>query len=119
YGTKSDITKAKELILGIVKEFESQTTITMNIDPQYHKYLIGPGGSRIREIVFKVSGPDEKSGQTGIVKFPCSGTNSYEVTLKGDKELVKKIKIELERLVKEQSNLTDYIIESYQNQMLT
>jgi len=111
YGTKSDIKKAKELILAIVKEFESQTTITMNIDPQYHKYLIGPGGSRIREIVSKVGGPDEKSGQTGIVKFPRPGTNSDEVTLKGDKELVEKLKIELERLVEEQSNLTVDIIQ--------
>ncbi|CAG8593403.1 18703_t:CDS:10, partial [Racocetra fulgida] len=102
YGTKSEIIKAKELILGIVKEFENQKTITMNIDPQYHKYLIGPGGSRIREIVAKAGGPDEKSGQTGIVKFPRPGTNSDEVTLKGDKELVEKIKVELERLVEEQ-----------------
>ncbi|CAG8838328.1 15953_t:CDS:2, partial [Gigaspora margarita] len=90
YGTKSDITKAKKLILGIVKEFKSQTIITMNIDPQYHKYLIG-----------------------------SSGTNSYEVTLKDNKKLVKKIKIELERLVEEQINLTNNIKESYQNQMLT
>ncbi|CAG8712684.1 13950_t:CDS:2, partial [Cetraspora pellucida] len=102
YGTKSDIKKAKELILGIVKEFENQTTITMNIDPQYHKYLIGPAGSRIREIVAKVGVPDEKSGQAGIVKFPLPGTNSDEVTLKGDKELVEKIKVELERQVEEQ-----------------
>ncbi|RIB11884.1 hypothetical protein C2G38_2179844 [Gigaspora rosea] len=56
-----------------------------------------------------VGSPDEKSGQTGIVKFPRPGTNSDEVTLKDDKELVEKIKIELERLVEEQSNLTDDI----------
>ncbi|CAG8836554.1 18452_t:CDS:2, partial [Racocetra persica] len=50
-------------------------------------------------------------GQTGIVKFPRPGTNSDEVTLKGDKELVEKIKVELERLVEEQSNLTVGIIQ--------
>ncbi|CAG8506684.1 4087_t:CDS:10 [Diversispora eburnea] len=104
-GTKDDINNAKNKILNIVSEFEKQTTITMNIDPQYHKYLIGPGGSRIREIVAKAGGPDEKSGQAGIVKFPRQGFNSDEVILKGDKDLVGKVKAEIERLVEEQSNL--------------
>lgn len=101
-GTKDDIAMAKNKILSIVNEFEKKTTITMNIDPQFHKYLIGPGGSRIREIVAKAGGPEEKGSQAGIVKFPRQGDNSDEVILKGDKDLVNKIKSELERLVEEQ-----------------
>ncbi|CAI2172244.1 14780_t:CDS:2 [Funneliformis geosporum] len=105
HGTKSDICKAQEKILNIVKELEDQIIITMHIDPQHHKYLIGSGGSRIREIVSKASEMEEKSGHASIVKFPRYGDNSDEVILKGDKNLVEKVKIELERLVKEQSNL--------------
>ncbi|CAG8560746.1 1982_t:CDS:10, partial [Ambispora leptoticha] len=111
HGTKDDIIKAKEAILQIVRELESQTTITINIDPQHHKYLIGPGGSRIREIVAKAGGPDEKSSQAGIVKFPRHGSNSDEVILKGDKNVVEKVKIELEKLVEEQNNLVVDLIE--------
>ncbi|CAG8489346.1 12407_t:CDS:10 [Ambispora gerdemannii] len=111
HGTKQDIVKAQEAILQIVHELESQTTITINIDPQHHKYLIGPGGSRIREIVAKAGGPDEKSSQAGIVKFPRHGSNSDEVILKGDKNIVEKVKIELEKLVEEQNNLVVDLIE--------
>ncbi|RHZ71430.1 hypothetical protein Glove_258g36 [Diversispora epigaea] len=107
-GTKDDINNAKNKILNIVSELEKQTTITMNIDPQYHKYLIGPGGSRIREIVANVGGPEEKSGH--IVRFPRQDFNSDEVILKGDKDLVEKVKVEIERLVEEQSNLQADVI---------
>ncbi|KAG9290830.1 hypothetical protein G9A89_010979 [Geosiphon pyriformis] len=111
HGTKSDIVKAQEAILQIVRELENQTTITMNIDPQHHKYLIGPGGSRIRDIVAKAGGPEEKNLQAGIVKFPRHGVNSDEVILKGDKTLVEKVKAELESLVEEQNNLIVDVIQ--------
>jgi predicted PilT family ATPase len=111
HGTKSDICNAQEKILNIVKELENQITITIHIDPQHHKYLIGPGGSRIRETVANVSGSEEKSSQAGVVKFPRPGDNSDEVILKGDKELVEKVKLELERLVEEQNNLKVGIVQ--------
>ncbi|CAG8436334.1 9075_t:CDS:2 [Funneliformis caledonium] len=105
HGTKSDICDAQEKILNIVKELEDQITITMHIDPQHHKYLIGSRGSRIREIVANASETEETSGHASIVKFPRYGDNSDEVILKGEKSLVEKVKTELERLVEEQSNL--------------
>ncbi|CAB4487493.1 unnamed protein product [Rhizophagus irregularis] len=111
HGTKSDICNAQEKILNIVKELENQITLTIHIDPQHHKYLIGPGGSRIRETVANVSGSEEKGSQAGVVKFPRPGDNSDEVILKGDKELVEKVKLELERLVEEQNNLKVGIVQ--------
>ncbi|CAG8468568.1 10047_t:CDS:10 [Acaulospora morrowiae] len=109
-GTKGDIVKAKNMILDIVNEFEKQITIIMNIDPQHHRYLIGPGGNRIREIVAKACGTEDKSNQAGIVKFPRPGNSSDEVILKGERDIVEKVKAELERLVEEQSRLKVEII---------
>ncbi|CAJ0645365.1 6371_t:CDS:2 [Entrophospora sp. SA101] len=99
---------AQNKILEIVKEFEEQATITMNINPKHHKFLIGPGGNRIKEIIAKAGGPEDRSAQAGIVKFPRlddNGCNNDEVVIKGNKELTEKIKEEFEILIKEQDNL--------------
>ena len=69
----------------------------MNIDPKHHKFLIGPGGNRIKEVIAKAGGPEDKSSQAGIVKFPRlddGGSRINEVVIKGSEELVKKIKEE-------------------------
>ncbi|CAJ0745461.1 22896_t:CDS:10 [Entrophospora sp. SA101] len=109
YGVKSNINKAKLQILGIVNELENQVIVKIKIDHQYHKYLIGPGGNHIREIVARAGGSDERN-LASVVKFPYFGDNSDEVTLKGDKVLVESVKTELERLVEEQKNIpVDYI----------
>ncbi|CAH1756211.1 10687_t:CDS:10 [Entrophospora sp. SA101] len=106
---KSNINKAKLQILGIVNELENQVIVKIKIDHQYHKYLIGPGGNHIREIVARAGGSDERN-LASVVKFPYFGDNSDEVTLKGDKVLVESVKTELERLVEEQKNIpVDYI----------
>ncbi|CAJ0843888.1 10201_t:CDS:2 [Entrophospora sp. SA101] len=104
-GNKRDNIKAQNKILEIVEEFEKQTTIIMNIDPKHHKFLIGPGGNRIKEVIAKAGGPEDKSSQAGIVKFPRlddGGSRINEVVIKGSEELVKKIKEEFEILIEEQ-----------------
>ncbi|CAJ0823683.1 16914_t:CDS:2 [Entrophospora sp. SA101] len=118
-GNKRDNIKAQNKILEIVEEFEKQTTIIMNIDPKHHKFLIGPGGNRIKEVIAKAGGPEDKSSQAGIVKFPRlddGGSRINEVVIKGSEELVKKIKEEFEILIEEQENLIIDIIKVPRNE---
>jgi hypothetical protein len=100
-GTKKAITEAKAQILEIAGTVGEETTATVNIDPQYHRQLIGPGGSRLREIVIKAGGPSEGRQQAGLVSFPKNGNETDEVRLRGEPGLVARLQEELERIVAE------------------
>jgi hypothetical protein len=67
--------------------------------------LIGPGGQRLRDLVMKVGGTEEQSRQAGLINFPRAGDASPDVVrLRGDKDLVAKLKAELERTVETLQN---------------
>ncbi|CDZ98263.1 Vigilin [Phaffia rhodozyma] len=106
-GTKKAILAAKAAILAISETVGEEITTTVEIDNQYHRTLIGPGGSRLREIVASCGGPSDARAQSGLVSFPKGAENTSAVRLRGEPSLIAKIKDELERIV---SELKDRII---------
>ena len=75
-----------------------------SLDAQ-HRNLIGPGGQRLRDLVIKVGGTEEQSRQAGLINFPRAGDSAPDVVrLRGEKELVAKLKAELERTVEALQN---------------
>lgn len=106
-GTKKAITEAKAAILEIAGTVGEETTVILNIDSAYHRQLIGPGGSRLKEIVVTAGGPSDGRQQAGLVSFPKSGEDTSEVRLRGEPALVAKISAELGRIV---SELKDRVI---------
>ncbi|CAG8570284.1 5195_t:CDS:2 [Paraglomus brasilianum] len=101
FGTLSDIQRARDIIQSLVKDLGSQKTVTMHIDQSYHGYLIGPSGSRIKEIVARASEPENKYKpvQANVVKFPKPWEQSDEVILSGEIGLVERIQEQLEKLI--------------------
>jgi predicted PilT family ATPase len=100
-GTKESIAKAKELILELITELDSQVTETIKIKSVHHKRLIGAGGRNIRNIVVDAGGPADRAAT--MVRFPRAEDNVQdEIVLKGDKEIVAKIRAKLEQLVAEE-----------------
>ncbi|KAI9292692.1 hypothetical protein K502DRAFT_294937 [Neoconidiobolus thromboides FSU 785] len=91
-GTKSGIKEAQKRILKIVSEMEQKVTEQVIIPNKFHSNLIGPGGSRIRQLVAKVQGLDSSDPEVNanMVKFP-KGKDDDTVTVKGDKEIVAKV----------------------------
>ncbi|KAL1920163.1 uncharacterized protein VTP21DRAFT_1309 [Calcarisporiella thermophila] len=99
-GSEKNLEEVRRQIMAIVEEQESLVTESLHIDPIFHKHLIGPGGNRIRDIVAKCGGDADRSANT--VKFPRAGSQSDEVVLKGPREVVNRVREEIERIVEEQ-----------------
>lgn len=111
-GSRAGIKKAAELINEIVDKVENQTTVTLHIDPKWHRYLIGPGGSIKRQIILKSGGEDDNSYEfRRFLQVPSRGSGSDEVVLSGDKRIIDKITKEVEQIVAEQENVITETIE--------
>ncbi|KAH8555232.1 hypothetical protein BGW37DRAFT_476269 [Umbelopsis sp. PMI_123] len=103
-GTKESIANAKKAILEAIRELDSQVTETIKISSEHHKRLIGAGGRNIRSIVVEAGGSDDRAAT--MVRFPRPEDDVQdEIVLKGDKEIVAKIRAKLEQLVAEEEAL--------------
>ncbi|KAF9584251.1 hypothetical protein BGW38_007078 [Lunasporangiospora selenospora] len=100
-GTKAGLKKAQKAVQDILDAQKSQVEELVPIDIKYHRILIGPGGSTLRDIIAKAGGPPEPSAQAGLVKFQ-SANNA--VLLKGDKTVVEKLKEVMLAMVTEHDN---------------
>ncbi|ORX40578.1 hypothetical protein BD324DRAFT_9230 [Kockovaella imperatae] len=100
-GDKKGIAAAKAAILAVVDQVKDVVTVTMTIDPKFHRSLIGQGGQKLRDLVASVGGPTEGYNQAGLITFPKQGDEATDqVRLRGDSKLVNAIKAELEKQVK-------------------
>ncbi|KAL7415309.1 hypothetical protein BDY24DRAFT_382512 [Mrakia frigida] len=99
-GTTKGIKAAKLAILAVAETVGEETNSTVSIEHQFHRSLIGAGGSRLREIIVSCGGPEEARAQAGLVSFP-KGEASDEVRLRGEPGLVSRLKVELTKIVAE------------------
>lgn len=103
-GTKQSIANAKKAILEAIEELDSQVTETIKVNAEHHKRLIGAGGRNIRNIVVEAGGSEDRAAS--MVRFPRSDDSVQdEIVLKGDKEIVAKIRAKLEQLVADEEAL--------------
>ncbi|KXN74163.1 hypothetical protein CONCODRAFT_89997 [Conidiobolus coronatus NRRL 28638] len=110
-GSKANITKAQKLIMAVVKEQESIITQEIEIPNRIHRQLIGPGASKLRQLVTKALGSDIDVAQaTSMIHFPKGQESSDIVKIKGQGDLVEKIATELQSVAKElESIVTDTV----------
>ncbi|VDC07722.1 unnamed protein product [Peniophora sp. CBMAI 1063] len=101
-GSKTAIATAKKAILAIAEQAADEITVTLNIEARFHRSLIGPGGSGLKELITRCGGPSEPRAQAGLVRFPRQGEEpNDEVRLRGDKKVVEKLRTEMEKIVGE------------------
>ncbi|KAK8853234.1 hypothetical protein IAR55_003936 [Kwoniella newhampshirensis] len=99
-GDKKAIAAAKAAVLAVVEDLGDEITLEVQIDPKYHRTLIGQGGQRLRDLIISAGGPTEGFKQSGLVTFPKPGDETTDqVRLRGDSKVVKKIKEELAKQV--------------------
>lgn len=111
-GSHAGIKKAKGYIKSIIDRVENQETVTLNIDPKYHRYLIGPGGSTKRQIILKAGGSDENVYEfRKYLQVPNKGSDSDEIICTGDKRVIDKIVKEVNRIVSEQERITSETVQ--------
>ncbi|KAJ1729874.1 hypothetical protein LPJ61_003311 [Coemansia biformis] len=106
-GTRAGTKTAREEIEAIVAGQESQTELVLDVPAKHHRFLIGPAGSRIRELVAQAGGnPDATSGPGACrVRFASAGASADWVKLKGDRAVVDAAKARIEALVAERERM--------------
>jgi transcription antitermination factor NusA-like protein len=93
-GPTDDVEKARKQLIELTNERkESGHSVEIQAKPAYHKFLIGRGGSNIKEV-------RDRTGARII--FPTSGDQDQEtITIFGKKESVDQAKAELEQRIKD------------------
>ena len=51
----------------IANEVSEEVTVTITIEPKYHRNIIGAGGQTLRDIILQAGGPTEPRAQAGLV----------------------------------------------------
>lgn len=91
-GSKAALKSATEKIEEIIEEIENFVTVSIDVDPKYHRNLIGQGGSVMREIIAKAGGENiSRPKYHKLLIIPDEGNGSREVVSKGDKSIVNKV----------------------------
>jgi hypothetical protein len=90
-GTESFVKKAVQEIGSLRDEVKGETIRTLTIDQKYHKSLIGPGGRTIQKLIVDAGGPEDRSIQARMVRFPRPGDDSDKIILTGSHEIVDKL----------------------------
>lgn len=99
-GPTDDVEKARKQLVELANERkESGHTVEIQAKPAYHKFLIGRGGTNIREV-------RDRTGARII--FPTSGDQDQEtITILGKQESVDQAKAELEARIKDLDNVVE------------
>ncbi|RCK63906.1 hypothetical protein Cantr_10583 [Candida viswanathii] len=101
-GSKSALKEAAAKIQEIIDEIENFVSRTIKVDPIYHRDLIGPGGSIMKEIISGAGGDEvPRNRQYKLLNIPNEGSGSDEVTSQGDKAIVDKIVAAVEKIIAE------------------
>jgi predicted PilT family ATPase len=90
-GTDPFVKKAVKEIASLRDEVKGETIKTVSIDQKHHKGLIGPGGRFIQKLIIDAGGPEDRSAQARIVRFPRQGDDSDKIVLTGPPDVVDKI----------------------------
>ncbi|EJD52559.1 hypothetical protein AURDEDRAFT_111219 [Auricularia subglabra TFB-10046 SS5] len=106
-GSKTAIVEAKAAILRIASEVDDEVTETIKIESRFHRTIIGARGQGLKDLIVKCGGPTDPKAQAGLAHFPRQGETSDEVTLRGPKAIVAKLKAELEKIA---ADLRDRVV---------
>lgn len=87
-GTKSFVDKAVKEIGSLRDEVKGETIRTLTVDQKHHKSLIGPGGRTIQKLIVDAGGPEDRSAQARIVRFPRPGDDSDKIVLTGPPSVI-------------------------------
>ncbi|KAH7108044.1 hypothetical protein BKA62DRAFT_680818 [Auriculariales sp. MPI-PUGE-AT-0066] len=103
-GNKEAIQEAKALILKIASEVGDEVTEKVTIPHRFHRTIIGARGAGLRDLLAKCGAPTDPRAQAGLCHFPRQGEVSDDVTLRGSKTVVAKVKAELKKIVEDLSD---------------
>lgn len=99
-GSRSSLKEAVSKIKEIISEVENFVSIDLEVESQYHKAIVGKGGSKMREIISNAGGDELPSGRYHkLLSIPNEGSGSNVVNSKGPKAVVNKIIAQINEFV--------------------
>ncbi|KAI8631058.1 putative RNA binding effector protein Scp160 [Xylariaceae sp. FL1651] len=103
-GSKSQVAAAKKILEEKRAIFDDTISKTLEVDRKWHKNLIGPGGSTLRDIVIKAGGPEDRRLQARTVQFPKQDADGNGIRIEGRQDVVDKIAASIEAFVSQREN---------------
>uniref|UniRef100_F7FXS6 Vigilin n=1 Tax=Callithrix jacchus TaxID=9483 RepID=F7FXS6_CALJA len=103
-GPSSDVEKAKKQLLHLAEEKQTKSfTVDIRAKPEYHKFLIGKGGGKIRKV---------RDSTGARVIFPAAEDKDQDlITIIGKEDAVREAQKELEALIQNLDNVVeDYML---------
>uniref|UniRef100_A0A2K5CAC2 Vigilin n=1 Tax=Aotus nancymaae TaxID=37293 RepID=A0A2K5CAC2_AOTNA len=103
-GPSSDVEKAKKQLLHLAEEKQTRSfTVDIRAKPEYHKFLIGKGGGKIRKV---------RDSTGARVIFPAAEDKDQDlITIIGKEDAVREAQKELEALIQNLDNVVeDYML---------
>ncbi|KAF7190045.1 Vigilin 1 [Pseudocercospora fuligena] len=110
-GSKKAVDEAKKMIQEKAKVFDNTVVRNLDVDRKYHRLIIGPQGSNLRQIIAQAGGPDDARLHNRMIRFPKTDADGNSIRVDGEKPVVDKICAAIEALVKEQESQTTAIVE--------
>ncbi|TVY48938.1 Vigilin [Lachnellula occidentalis] len=98
-GTQSQMAQAKKLIEEKRDVYNKTIKKTLAVDKKHHGALIGPGGSKIRDIVVKSGGSDSPREIVRTVQFPKAEADGNVIKIEGMEDIVEKIIATINQIV--------------------
>lgn len=68
-GTKKAVAAAKTAVMAIANAVDDETTVTVKIEPKFHRTIIGGGGVGLRNLLARVGAPSDSKEQAGLVRL--------------------------------------------------
>lgn len=110
-GKKDAVNHAKTVLSKIAESAQNTDSRSITVEKKFHRALIGPGGQTLRSIVVGAGGPDDRATLARMVRFPNQGSESDEIVVHGNTDIVDKIIAKIEEIVAEKANQISEIIE--------
>ncbi|OAA61095.1 RNA-binding effector protein [Niveomyces insectorum RCEF 264] len=103
-GTKEQVTAAKKVLEEKKAVLDDTLVKTIDVDKKFHKALIGPGGSNIKQLVVKAGGSDDRRELSRTIQFPNQDSDNNTIKVEGRRSVVDKIIQQIEEFVAERAN---------------
>uniref|UniRef100_A0A8C3WNM8 Vigilin n=1 Tax=Catagonus wagneri TaxID=51154 RepID=A0A8C3WNM8_9CETA len=99
-GPSSDVEKARKQLLHLAEEKQTKSfTVDIRAKPEYHKFLIGKGGGKIRKV---------RDSTGARIIFPTAEDKDQDlITIIGKEDAVREARRELEALIQSLDNVVE------------
>ncbi|RDA92481.1 hypothetical protein CP533_6425 [Ophiocordyceps camponoti-saundersi (nom. inval.)] len=110
-GTASQVAKARKVLEEKRAIFDDTIVETIDVDKKFHKALIGPGGSNLKNIVVAAGGSDDRRSLARTIQFPKQDVNGNTIKVEGRTEVVQKIMEQIRSMVAEKESQVTELVE--------